>query len=341
MSGVVKGVGKVFRRVTKGGGLLPAALATGAVLFTAGSALGISGMSDGWGGAVGGAVERVVGKGTLANVLSGAITKAGYGAVAGAATGVLNGDMTGAMRLGAIDGAIQGGREGYSTNPPAAAAMDGNGPSSPSRDPGALGTRTSPSPVNAAQGGVNDLRNVNTPASSTPTIRRTASIPLEPSAVAAAAANVTRLNDVTRPNAGLLPVVSSAGGAGDKGASRSWADSLFAKDGWLDRYGQQVGAMITGAGKTPKANDPNAATAQQQPSPLQQQQQLIQQNYAGTTTPGAHTGLLNAGAGLQAAQQGQPVNQTPGARFNQMIYGRTVWDPVAGRLVMVPMAQQT
>lgn len=311
MSGVVKGVGKVFRRVTKGGGLLPAVLATGAVLFTAGSALGISGMPDGWGGAVGGAVESVVGKGTLGNILTGAITKAGYGALAGAAAGALGGDVAGGMSLGAIGGAALGGYEGYSTSAPTQAAAGENGPAKVAgTPPGLNSTQTVPTsnvapPVNAAQGGANSLLNANAPTTDV----------------------------VTSPKSGLLSQASSAGGAGAKGASGSWTDSLFAKDGWLERNGPLAGGVIAGVGKGVLS-----ANADSTAKTIRQQQQMIQQNYAGTTTPGARTGLLNAGAGQQVAQA-QPAGQAPGARFNQVIYNQTVWDPATGRLVTVPVAQ--
>lgn len=312
MSGVVKGVGKVFRRVTKGGGLLPAVLATGAVLFTAGSALGVT---DSWGKTISSAVGSVAGEGsTLANVLSGAITKAGYGALAGAAAGALGGDVAGGMSLGAIGGAALGGYEGYSTSAPTQAAAGENGPAKVAgTPPGLNSTQTVPTsnvapPVNAAQGGANSLLNANAP-STTPSSA-----------------------DVTSPKSGLLSQASAAGGAGAKGASGSWTDTLFAKDGWLERNGQLAGGVIAGVGKGLLSGTTGTA------KDLRLQQQLVQQNYAGTTTPGAHTGLLNAGAGLQVAQA-RPAGQTPGARFNQMIYGQTVWDPATGRLVTVPAAQ--
>ena len=302
MSGIVKGVGKVFKKVVKGGALLPAVLATGAELFTAGSALGITG-DMGWGGAVKSAVGSVVGEGsTLSNVLTGAITKAGYGALAGGAIGALGGDVAGGMNIGAIGGAALGGYEGYSTSAPTQTATGAAGPSKVSGAPPGLSTQAvptsnAPAPVNAAQGGANSLLSANAPTGSS---------------VAASAAGTA----------------SAAAGAGEK----SWYDNLFAKDGWMERNGALAGGVITGVGKGLLS-----ANAGDQAKTLRQQQQIIQANYAGTK-PGADTGLLSPTAGQQVAQA-QPKGLLPQARFDQVIYGRTVYDPATGRFVAVPTAQ--
>lgn len=300
MSGIVKGVGKVFKKVVKGGALLPAVLATGAVLFTAGSALGITGDMD-WGKAVKSAVGSVAGEGsTLSNVLTGAITKAGYGALAGGALGALGGDVAGAMNLGAIGGAALGGYEGYSTSAPTQTATGAAGPSKVAGTPPGLGTQTVPTsnvpaPVNAAQGGANSLLAANAP---------------------------------TGGSAASAASTGAAAGAGEK----SWYDNLFAKDGWMERNGALAGGVITGVGKGLLS-----AGAGDQAKALRQQQQIIQANYAGTK-PGADTGLLSPTAGQQVAQA-QPKGLLPQARFDRVIYGQTVYDPATGRFVAVPTAQ--
>ncbi len=89
MSGVIKGVGKVFKRVASSASkILPVALAAGAVMFTAGNALGVT---SSWGDAVKSVTDSLGMGSTLSNVISGAVTNAGYGAVAGAATSAIAG----------------------------------------------------------------------------------------------------------------------------------------------------------------------------------------------------------------------------------------------------------
>lgn len=108
MSGIAKSVGKVFKKVTKAASkILPAVLAVGATVFTAGAALGLPAMSSGWGGAV----SSVFGSGsTLGNVLTGAITQAGYGAALGGAASALGGgSFADGAGMGAAAGALGGG----------------------------------------------------------------------------------------------------------------------------------------------------------------------------------------------------------------------------------------
>jgi hypothetical protein len=109
MSGVVKSIGKVFRRVAKAAvRIAPVALAAGALLFTAGSALGVTG-GMGWGQATA-SIGKVFGEGTFANVVTGAVTQAGYGALAGAATAAVSGgDLLQGAQAGALGGAVTGG----------------------------------------------------------------------------------------------------------------------------------------------------------------------------------------------------------------------------------------
>ena len=108
-------IGKVFKKVLKTAKkVAPIALAAGAVVFTAGTALGVIAPSvGGWSGAVSSLVTRVAGKGLLADVLTGALTKAGYGAAIGAATAAVTGNsITKGAGLGAATGAVVGGITG-------------------------------------------------------------------------------------------------------------------------------------------------------------------------------------------------------------------------------------
>lgn len=107
MSGAVKAVKKVFKKVIKPiKKVLPIALAVGAVVFSAGSALGAL---PSWGDAV----SSLTGTSTLGNILGGAITQAGYGAAIGAAGAAVTGnDITDGAGLGALAGAVTGGVTG-------------------------------------------------------------------------------------------------------------------------------------------------------------------------------------------------------------------------------------
>lgn len=130
MSGIVKSVAKVFKKVTKSlGKILPAVLAVGATVFTAGAALGLPGMAGGWGGAV----SSIFGTGsTLSNVLSGAVTQAGYGAAIGGVGSMLGGGkFSQGAGMGAVAGAIGGGLMGgmgYGTDILGKSSAVGNAP---------------------------------------------------------------------------------------------------------------------------------------------------------------------------------------------------------------------
>ncbi len=106
MSKIVKGVGKVFKKVVKTVvKVLPYALAAAAVVFTGGAALGLGGIfAGGFSGAVGGLVGSLGLSGAAAGALTGAITSAGFGAAAG---GILGG--TKGLKQGALMGAMTGG----------------------------------------------------------------------------------------------------------------------------------------------------------------------------------------------------------------------------------------
>lgn len=113
MSGVMKGVKKAFKKVGKVvKKVAPYALAAGAVVFTAGSALGLPAMAGGWGGAVAkglGAVG-ISGSSGIAGALTGAITQAGYGAAVGGIGSLASGgDFADGATAGALAGGLSGG----------------------------------------------------------------------------------------------------------------------------------------------------------------------------------------------------------------------------------------
>lgn len=146
MSGVVKGVKKTFSKVTKVvKKVAPIALAGAAVVFTAGSALGLT---AGWGAISGGLTQSLGLTGTLGNILTGSLTQAGYGAVIGAATSaVTGGDISRGAMLGAAGGAVSGGVMGglgMPTDPLASSSSASSGTAAPTAATPSMENLTSP-----------------------------------------------------------------------------------------------------------------------------------------------------------------------------------------------------
>jgi hypothetical protein len=105
MSGVLKGIGKVFKKVARTViKIAPYALAAAAVVFTGGAALGVL---PTFGAAVGSVVGGLGLSGAVGGALTGAITSAGFGAAVG---GVLGGKK--GLKQGALMGALTGGAIG-------------------------------------------------------------------------------------------------------------------------------------------------------------------------------------------------------------------------------------
>lgn len=141
MSGVLKGIKKVFKRVGKiVKKVAPVVLAAAAVYFTAGAAMGLLPAGATAGSAAAGAMGL---SGTLGGVVSGAVTQAGYGAVIGGAVAeVSGGDFKEGMQQGAAAGALTGGVMGgvdpSSVGVASAPDVSGAGPSAtaaPSANP--------------------------------------------------------------------------------------------------------------------------------------------------------------------------------------------------------------
>ena len=111
MSGAVKSVKKVFRKVLKVAKIVvPLALAAAAIYFTVGAAIPIAGTAGGWGAAAGSLSTSLGLSSTLGGVVTGAITQAGYGAVlGGAVAAITGGDVNKGLLTGAIGGAVTGG----------------------------------------------------------------------------------------------------------------------------------------------------------------------------------------------------------------------------------------
>lgn len=261
MSGVVKSVGKVFRKVAEVGiKIAPYALAAGAIYFTAGAALGVPALAGGWGGAVSGLVSQLGAGSVLSGVLTGAITTAGYGAVAGGAMSLLTGgDLTKGMQTGALAGGVGGGiagglGAGLAAAPGAAAAPSAAASAGP-------GVAThAPTALTVAEGGGIGVLGGGAAA---------------PSAAAGGVA---------------------AAGAGGAAAPAATGGGLFSAGGWLERNGALVGPVLTGLGQGylsgAEADDTQKILLERD----ERQRQAIAENYGTGEVPGYRVAARNTGA---------------------------------------------
>ena len=102
MSGIVKGSGKIFKKVARVvKKVSPIALAAAAAVFTGGAALGLT---PTLGAAMGGLTSSLGLSGALGTAVTGALTNAGFGSALGGLVGGKKG-----MQMGALGGAITGG----------------------------------------------------------------------------------------------------------------------------------------------------------------------------------------------------------------------------------------
>ena len=111
MSGVIKSIGKAFKKVVKVVKVVaPIALAVGAVVMTGGAALGLTPtFAAGIGSVVGGLGLST----TLTGALTGAVVSAGFGSAVGGATAAATGNnVLKGMQKGAAVGAVTGGVAG-------------------------------------------------------------------------------------------------------------------------------------------------------------------------------------------------------------------------------------
>jgi hypothetical protein len=142
MSGVAKGVKKVFKTVGKvAKKVLPFALPAAALIFTGGAALGLT---PSFGAMAGGLIGKLGLGSTMSSVLTGAVTHAGFGGLAGGAIGALTGGKQGMRKglgLGQLAGAATGGISGYMNAPSLAGAAGQQGARGLSQATGASAPR--------------------------------------------------------------------------------------------------------------------------------------------------------------------------------------------------------
>lgn len=302
MSKVLKSIGKVFKKVVKGSKtILPGVLAAGAVVFTAGAALGAL---PTWGSAVSSVVGKLGAGEVLTNVLTGAVTQAGYGAALGAGlAGVTGGDMEKGLQMGGLAGAMTGGLTGGfggevdpigeaitgNPTPMAGTAQVSQGPSIPGNAPSQ--TAQNVGPMGGQATGAPTSLTANMGAATTPP---------------------------ALPGAGVPPAATTPASKGLLG----WAKDNQTIVGNVGA-GLGMGAMNMAA----KTDPEEAANARSQAD-----QERIRQNYAGTGR-----GLLTPNSTDYIA--GQPQRQTPAQRFDPRTYpGRYAYNTQSGQIEYVPNA---
>lgn len=319
MSGVVKGIGKVFKKVIKTVvKIAPVALAIGAALFTGGAALGtIPALAGGWGAAAGSMGTALGGSGILGGVLSGAITQAGYGALAGGAISLISGgDVSQGLEQGALIGGATGGLMGGVRAATGAANLAGKA-AAPSTGAG---------------------QNVSTQAAKGAAAPPSADIfgnSIDPSGhVFAGAGNAGTQVSIPPPFSASAPVpgANPMPGASPAG-SQAAGPGVFAKGGWLERNQDFAGDVIGGIGKVAGGigsglND--KATQDAYMDRLRERFDQTRANYSGAA-PGR--GLLYAAPGSGSRIPLDPGMTDP-ARIDPALYGEFEYqyNPQSGRI---------
>lgn len=333
MSGVAKGVKKVFKKVAKvAKKVLPIALGVGALVFTVGAALGVPGTAGGWGGAVSNLVGKLGAGEVLTNTLSGALTQAGYGAVLGGAfSAVTGGDFFKGAGYGALGGTATGGLMGAAGLPydpfsgigmeqaQAGQPIDLTGRVQgagfePVRGPGIMDPNapvtTSPLPGSAIYGGGGNTTMTG----------------------GATAAGITgRAGGVGHPAAGggFSPYASAT--APISRAPATTGGGLFSSGGWLERNQGLAGHVIGGLGQGLMASGEADATEEAYRLAIERDERerdYIRRNYGSGDVRGYRSFRAPTG------------NPTPPQRYDAPVYDfEYAYDPTQGRIVKVPRDQ--
>lgn len=299
MSGALKSVKKVFKKAVKVvRKVAPVALGVGALVFTAGAALGVPAMAGGWSGAVSSLVGKTGATGMLGSVLSGAIEKAGYGAIIGGVIGGKDG-----LEKGALGGAVVGGvMGGFNYNPNTAAAISGTPPPG-SAPPSQAATPTSTAPV-AAKGAAGGAYT-------------SAGAPIAPGAPTSVATPASMSTASAVPAAAAAPAAAPSTGG------------LFSQGGWIERNGALVGSLGAGVGQgllASAGDDDGEALLERD----QATRDAIAANYGAVGT-----GLLTPES--MAELSGQPARPKPAERFSAgPVAGKFKYDPKTNRVEFIP-----
>lgn len=266
MSGIAKGVGKVFKSVAKvAKKVAPFALAAGAIILTAGAALpALAPLSAGLT-----SITGSMGAGSfISTILTGAVQKAAVGAVLGGVTSaVTGGDIGKGILMGAAGGAITGGFQAAMSAPATAA------------------TAAAGAPAAAGGAGVAPVTVTDLPAIS-------ASAPSAGVSAGAGAAPAV---------AGTPAAVGAAADAGGNGM----LSGLFEKGGFIERNQDLIGGVVKGVGQGVMAKAQAEDEAEALMKRDQMKRDSISANYdtGGRGLLSAQSPMTTSGAGRPTPEQ--------------------------------------
>lgn len=352
MSGIGKFLGNVFKAVVKVAKVvLPIALGVGAILFTGGAALGLTGvLAGGWGGAAAGITSALGLADTgIGAVLTSAITTAGYGAVAGGAVAAATGqNVLKGIETGAASGAILGGVTGgigaitadaiapVTVTPQAFTGLDSTvAADAGAASSGAAGAVTADAAPLGAAVTTSDLA----PATAAPAAA---------SGAGSSVASALPLETVTSSAAAPAAATASSGAAGVAGGAAAASPSIFrgltndlgltnpenanGTGGGLTADGKTVlGDVISGVGKGLLAPAPDAAE--------KDYQKFVTGNYAQTGAPAAFQGLSSDPSGV-VARTGAGLPQ-PAQAYNKQIPYEYFYNTQTKQIEKRPLVAQT
>lgn len=328
MSGAIRGVGKVFRSVTKS--------AAGKVMVGAAAAFLTAGLASTVLNATGLSASM---SGTLGTVLSNALS----GAAAGGVTSMLTGQNIGkGLALGGAGGVLVGGlRASFGeiapgtwadSKPPSEAAL-GEQTVGPEQQDSLINTNARQSAVDYSAGGAaaearGDIGVGNDGGVYTKTPVETAEL----GQTGESSLNYVRNSPATASNTGLIAAAPSPVVAGPGGTNPA-SPGIFQKGGWLERNQNLAGgaAMGLGQGALSMASADSQADAYKERTKAETDRERERADRVAASH--SNTGLLKASTN----SLNNAPRPTPTQRFDPAAYhGQFVYDPQQGVTVWVP-----
>lgn len=311
MSKIIKGVKKVFQKIVPViKKVAPYALAIGAIVFTAGAALGATGiLGMGWGGAAA-ALGGAAGGGTIGGVIAGAMTQAGWGALSGGLISkAQGGSFLKGAQAGALTGAVTGGVMGGLN--PQAALSKGPVKSTPSQQGPATPSTIPEAPV------ANDgLSFVNTDKFQPRTLAQTAG--MGPPSVAGTVSSLAEQTVSPNTSGGFFKNLFKEGG-------------VFGKGGFVDKHDAMIGSAVRGLASGLGGGEGEGEGGSSRSDDIRTQFEETRSNYSGTDPSRNYRGLAPVEGG-----------ESPKERFDPDRYVSYdfQYDPSVGRVVRVPRTVQ-
>lgn len=321
MSGLVKGVKKVFKKVAKVvKKVAPIALAIGAAVFTGGAALGLTSMAGGWSAAAGSVASALGagGGGVLSSAITGAITQAGYGALmSGTIAELSGGSFSDGAKVGATVGAVTGGISGALGAGGNAATEAGNA-------------------IDGPAGQVSDKINNVTANAADPSAFAEAAVPggtpnsrvmlqgVSGGGTPNSRVMLQGVNDVAGGGGSGGAGAGAGAGGGAGGGGRGLMNNVFREGGWLERNQDMVGKTVSGLGQGLMAS----AGSDAEMDMMRERSNRVRRNYQGAD-PNRNFAMVAPGRSTAT-----PTDQYGAGATGAFEYQ---FDPKQGRIVRVPI----